>query len=365
MVISNKAISCAEIMKRFPQLFVESIGDLSRTFQAIGSPENPGENSAIFLATPKAFAKGIESTALVLVVPRKMKAQAEAALHGRTLLIATNVELAMASVTSEYFLKTPYTNRAVQSIHPTAVVSSEAHIATGARIGPNAFIGAGVRLGANVYIGAGAVIEDDVEIGDDTVIHPLVFIGHSCVIGKRCEINPNSVVGKEGYGYAHDERGNHYRIPHQGRVVLEDDVHIGSCCTIDRGTFGETRLSTGAKLDNQVHLAHNCKIGKNSLLTAGFSMAGSSSIGANFVSGGRAVVTGHIEVCDNVQIAALSAVSKSITTPGQYGGNPLVPLQRFLKTKAALVQLPDMRKQLKGVLDKLGLNEESEESTAE
>lgn len=358
-VVAEQPVSCQEIVKRFPQFFTETLGDLNRIVIGVASPESATPDKMLFLATPKSFAKGIESRASVLVVPVKAKAEIEAIRGDRTVLLATNTEFAMASVISEFFLPTPYTNRSIQGIHPSAVVSKTATLGANVRIGPNAFIGENVKLESGVYIGANAVIEDGVEIGENSVIHPLAFIGHSCIIGKRCEVHPQSVVGKEGFGYAHDEKWNHYRIPHQGRVVLEDDVHIGACCTIDRATFGETRIERGTKFDNQVHIAHNCQIGRNSLITAGFLMAGSSKIGANFVTGGRAVVTGHIEVCDNVQLAALSAVGKSITTPGQYGGNPLQPLQQFIKTKVIITQLPELRKQIKRIMDKLGLEDKA------
>lgn len=356
-MVSNKPVSCAELCKRFPQFFIDSAGDLQRTITRVGDPDSADENSAIFLATPKALKKGMTTSAPVWVIHPSARATIEPLRGERTLLIANNVELAMASVLKEFFLRTPYTNAGTVGVHPRADVHITAELAPDVRVGPGAFIGAGVKIGAGVYIGANSVIEDDTEIGEGTVIHPLVFIGHSTIIGKRCEIHPQSVIGKEGFGYAHDEKFNHTRIPHAGRVVLEDEVHIGACCTVDRATITETRIERGAKFDNQIHIAHNCKVGRNSLITSGFAAAGSSKIGANFVAGGKSVVTGHISVCDNVQLAALSGISKELTEPGQYGGVPLVPLQQHLKIKAAMVQLPEMRKQLKRILKKLGLNE--------
>jgi UDP-3-O-[3-hydroxymyristoyl] glucosamine N-acyltransferase len=360
VVISRDPVSCAEILKRFPHLFVDSVGDLAKQIVSVRSPDNATPDSAVFLATPKSIATGLNSQAGVMVVSRKNREQAEKQLSDRTLLIASNVELAMASVISDFFLATPYTNRRTAGIHPTAVIAPDASLGTGVRVGPHAFIGSGVRIGNDVYVGSSSVIEDDTVIGDQTVIHPQVFIGHSTEIGKKCEIHPQSVVGKEGFGYAHDEKGNHFRIPHQGRVIIEDDVHIGACCTIDRATFGETRIETGAKFDNQVHIAHNCRIGRNSLITAGFAVAGSTRIGANFVTGGGSMVTGHIEVCDNVQIAGFSAVRKSIDKAGQYGGNPLLPLKDHLKALTASAQGHEMRKQIQRILTHLGLEKDSE-----
>lgn len=357
---SDTTLTCQDLLQNFPEYFVNSEGPLSRKIKDISSPEQATNESMIFLATNKALVDGLHSKAHVIVVPPSAFSSVVSRVQDKTILVATNVEVAMAKVISKFFLKTPYTNVKFEGIHSTAVISPLAQLDPSVRVGPHAVIGAGTVIKKNVYVGANAVIENNVEIDENTVVHPLAFIGHSCLIGKNCEIHPSSVIGKEGFGYAHDERWNHYRIPHQGRVVLEDDVHVGACCTIDRGTFNETRIRTGSKLDNQIHIAHNCEIGKNSLLTAGFTMAGSSKIGANFVAGGKTVVTGHIEVCDNVQVAALSAISKGIQSPGQYGGNPLQPLQQFIKTKAAMIQLPSMRKQLQKIAKHLGLEEEKQ-----
>jgi UDP-3-O-[3-hydroxymyristoyl] glucosamine N-acyltransferase len=364
VVIANRPVTCDEVRKRFPNFFVDSTGDLNRSFNAVSSPETAPSSAAVFISNPKHMQTGLASEAKVIVVHHKALAGIPAS-ETRTILAATNVELAMASVINEFFLKTPYTNASIKATHPSATIEADAEIPSSARIGPNAFIGARVKLGENVYIGAGAVIEDQAEIGTGSVIHPQVFIGHSTLIGARCEIHPSSVIGKEGYGYAHDEKGNHYRIPHQGRVVIEDDVHIGACCTVDRATFGETRIEAGTKMDNQVHIAHNCRVGRNSLLTAGFMVAGSSRLGANFVAGGRSVVTGHIEICDNVQISGLSGVNKSISEPGAYGGFPLLPLQQSIKVRAAVAQLPEMRKQLARIVKQIEPDQDPNAATPE
>lgn len=358
-------VSCAEWMKRFPDLFIDSVGDLDRIVKTVTEPAGGTPGSAVFLGTPKAMKEGLASQASVLVVGPKQKQAAETNRGDRTILVAKSVDWAMAKVLNEYFRRTPYHSTAITNVHPQSFVSRDASLGDGCRIGPGAFIGARARLGQNVYVGANAVIEDDAHIGDETTIHPLVFIGTETVIGKNCEIHPNTTIAKEGYGYGHDEKGNHTRIPHLGKVVIEDDVHIGANCSIDRATFGETKIERGAKLDNQIHIAHNCSIGRNSLVTAGFTVAGSTKIGANFVSGGRAVSTGHVEICDNVQIAGLSAVSKNITVPGQYGGNPLQPLQQFIKVKAATTHLPEMRRQIQRILKHLGIAEAASESTDE
>ena len=370
---THAPISCLEFMKKFASFFPDQmpvhnpekpdgIGDLSRRFTTISSPETTDSTAVIFASNPKAFKQGLASAAKVLVTNKKFRPEIEAGLSSkdprfmdRTFLFSPNAELLMARAIGALIRETPYRNPAQVSIHSTAVISPDAQISAGVQIGPHAIIGAGVHIATGVSIGANSVIEDQTKIDENTVIHPLVYIGHSTQIGKNCEIHPHSTIGKEGFGYAHDEKGNHYRIPHIGVVVIEDDVHVGASCTIDRGTFRETRLQYGAKLDNRVHIGHNSWVGRNSIITAGLLMAGSAKVGANFLSGGGSVVSGHLEVCDNVQIGALSAVGKAITKPGSYGGNPLLPLQAHLKMRSSLAHVYQMRKQISLILKHLGL----------
>ncbi len=347
------APTCETLLSMFPNLFTLCIGDRTIPIRSIRSPESPEAGAAVFCSNPRVFAQALAGAASVLVVPASAAAELEPRRGSKTLLASPNVEYAMATAINAFFLKSPYTDASEEDRHPTAAIHSSVTMADGVRVGPHAVVAAGCKLGKRVFIGAGAVIEKGTEIGDDTTVHPLVYIGHGTRIGVRCEIMPNTTLGKEGFGYAHDEKGNHHRIPHQGRVVIEDDVHIGANCSIDRGTFGETRIGAGSKLDNQVHVAHNCKIGRNCLLTAKFAIAGSSTIGDHFVAGGSSTVTGHIAIGDGVQISGMSTVNKDLPGPGRYGGFPLVPLQQHLKIRAALVHLPEMRKQLGRLMKKL------------
>lgn len=342
------SISAEKAQKAFTKLIPEMQGPADSVFMQISAIENIQADSLVFVTHEKFLPIVEASKASVILVPISFK---KLPLNkNKTWLLSPNPELAMRFIKNEFFLKTPYRNQNIQTVHPSAIVDSTATIDETAEIGPGVVISSGVEIGARTYIGANSVIEKNVKIGSDTTIHPLVCIGHSCVVGNHCEIMSNSVIGSEGYGYAHDEKWNHYRIPHSGRVVLHDDVHIGACCTIDRGTIEDTVIGQGTKMDNQCHLAHNSVIGKNCLITAQFGMAGSSKIGNNFVSGGKASVTGHVTITDNVQISGMSGVTKSITEPGQYGGFPLQPLRDYLKTKAALVQLPELRKKIESFL---------------
>lgn len=273
-----------------------------------------------------------------------------------TVLASPNPTLALARVGARHFAE----RRAQQilagpRIHPSAQIAASAKVGENCVIGPGAVIGEHCQIGANTRIGANSVIEPHSSLGEDCVIHPLVFIAHSCVIGNRCEIKPQSCIGGEGFGYAQDQKFNHYRITHYGRVVLEDDVHIGAGVQIDRGTFGESRIGQGTKIDNHCHFAHNISVGRNTLITGGMITAGSVTIGSNCVFGGRTTVKGHLKIGDRTQFGGISVVGNDILEPGQYGGFPALELSKEMRIRASQRQLPDLVKQVRRILKHLGL----------
>lgn len=233
-------------------------------------------------------------------------------------------------------------------VHPTAQVAAGVVIGYGSFIGARTIIKAGTRIGPQV------TIENDCDIGENCIFHAQVFIGAQSSIGKSCEIHPNSTLGSDGFGYVTDPTsGRSHKIPQLGRVVLEDNVEIGANCAIDRATLTETRIRSGTKFDNLIHIAHNCDMGENCLVTAGFMTAGSTKFGNRFTTGGQCASTGHIKIADNVTLAGRSAVMGDITEGGTYGGFPAVKLQQFLKTQRALLDLPEIwkfwRKQTKSL----------------
>ncbi len=150
-----------------------------------------------------------------------------------------------------------------------------------------------------------------------------------------------------------DEKGRNHRIPQLGRVVVEDWVSIGAACCIDRGTYGETRIGAGTKLDNFCHIAHNVEIGRDCLLTAGFIVAGSTKIGDRVIASGQAGVLDHLEICDDVVLVRRAGVVEDIDQPGTYAGLPAEPLSSYMKNRAVLMKLSDLRKRVRQLEKKL------------
>ncbi|GAX88091.1 UDP-3-O-[3-hydroxymyristoyl] glucosamine N-acyltransferase [Lebetimonas natsushimae] len=209
----------------------------------------------------------------------------------------------------------------------------------GAKVDSSVRIGKGARIGKNVTVMPNTVIGPYVEIDEGSVIYPNVTIYRDTKIGKNVIIHGGSVIGSDGFGYAHTKDGKHVKIYHLGRVVIEDEVEIGANTTVDRAVFGETRIKKGSKIDNLVQIGHNCEIGENTILVSQVGLSGSSKLGQNVIMGGQSATAGHLEIAPFTTIAARGGVTKSIKTPGVYGGFPLMPHTSWLKLQAILSKI--------------------------
>jgi len=230
-------------------------------------------------------------------------------------------------------------------------------ILKGAYVSNTATIGKDVTIYSNVYIA------DSAFIGDRTVIYPGVFVGEKTIIGSDCIIYPNvtiregvkigsrviihssSVIGSDGFGYVMN-KGKHYKIPQVGSVVIEDDVEIGACVTIDRATIGETFIGKGTKIDNLVQIAHNVRIGKHSIIVAQVGIAGSSKIGEYVTLAGQVGIADHVDIEDGCIIAAKSGVMRNLKK-GVYSGIPAIVHNKWLKIQVILEKLPELYKKIK------------------
>lgn len=334
-----------------PELQTEQ-KDLQVTLQSFSAIEQPEEKCLVFINDARKFTQLLDAKIICVLAPLKLKPQRPESLANKIWLWSPNPELSAREIKNRFVLATPY-QASWQGIHPTAVIAKSATVGKGTTIGPYAVVGEKCQIDDNVFIGSHVVIEAQAQVGSNTTLHPFVYIGHSCQIGKDCEIKPHAVIGSEGFGYAHNAQGEHFRIPHSGRVILHDGVHVGAGTAIDRGTLADSIIGAGTKIDNQCHLAHNTVIGQKGLITAQVVTAGSTTIGNHFICGGKTAITGHIEITDHVNVAGLSGVSNDVLQPGQYGGYPLQPLRDFLKVKASSVHVPELRKQMNRVLRKL------------
>ena len=347
---STKPLVASEVTEKFPELISKVHGLEAVTVKSLVHPHESHPEGISFVKDERLLEKAYETEKAILIVPAG-KGPENIPDHIKTVMESPNAEYLMAEVIHNYFLETPYRTQAHGAgIHPTAVIHESAELGTGVQVGPGATIGAHVKIGSDVFIGANTVIESRTTIGDHSTIHPLVYIGHSTEIGKYVEVQPNTCIASEGFGYSHNHLGEHRRIPHIGKVVIEDYVQIGAAAAIDRATLDVTHIGEGTRIDNQCHIAHNVKVGKHCLITAQFVCAGSAEIGDRFVCGGKTVVAGHKKVGNNVQAAALSVFSNHHDQPGQFGGYPIMPLNDFLRAKTVVPHLVEMRKNVKKLM---------------
>ena len=209
-----------------------------------------------------------------------------------------------------------------------STISSKAELANGAIVGKNCNIMAGV------YVGSNAVV------GDNTTLYPNVVLYRDCKIGSNCIVHAGSVIGSDGFGFASDKMGIHKKIYHIGNAVVEDDVEIGSNTSIDRAVFGTTIVKKGTRLDNLIHIAHNCEIGEYSVIAGQTGLAGSSKLGRSSVFGAQSGVAGHLEIAPFNTFAARTGVTKTIKESGKvFAGFPFMDHRAWLKIQSKLARL--------------------------
>jgi UDP-3-O-[3-hydroxymyristoyl] glucosamine N-acyltransferase len=212
-------------------------------------------------------------------------------------------------------------------ISPLATIAESAKIGESANIYPHAYIGENVIIGKGVTIYPGACIFDDTIIGD------------------RCTIFGNAVIGSDGFGFAPDAQGVYQKIPQLGNVVLEDDVTVGACSTIDRATMGSTIIRKGVKIDNLVQIGHNVEVGENTVIASQTGIAGSTKIGKQVMMGGQVGITGHATIADGTILGGGASVTGSIKEPNQvYSGYPAVPVNIFRRSYVVNKNLPELQK---------------------
>ena len=294
----------------------------------------PGEIT--FLANPK-YLPLLQSTkaSAVMVMPG-------VDAPGVPLLVCPNPYLAFAKVlTALHVAKPEY-----RGIMEGAYVDPEAKIADGVTIYPGCVIGKNVSVGSGTTLYPGVLLYDNVTVGEDCLIHAGTVVRERCRIGNRVIVQPKAVIGSDGFGFAPDG-SSYFKIPQVGIVVIEDDVEIGANCCLDRAALGETRIGRGTKLDNLVQIAHNVKIGADSIIVAQVGIAGSTEIGKHCTLGGQVGVAGPIKVGDNTMVGAQSGISGNVAGGEVVSGTPAIPHRDWLKAATSFSKLPEMRKEIK------------------
>ncbi len=277
------------------------------------------------------FRRALAAThATVVVLPREMVAECPVAA-----LVSPRPYASYARIAAGLHPPAPV----VAGIAPGAQIAESAAIAASAWIGPQAVIGEGVRIGAHCSIGPHCVIEDGVQLGDDCRLQAGVFLGHGVLVGARCVFKPGCAVGADGFGFAPDVDG-FVKVPQLGTVRLGNDVEIGANTTVDRGTIDDTVIEDGVKLDNQVQVGHNCRIGAHTVVAGCAGISGSTIIGRRCMIGGAVGIAGHLEIGDDVIVTGYSLVTHSLPGPGTYSsGWPAIAAADWRRSVARLHRL--------------------------
>lgn len=231
-------------------------------------------------------------------------------------------------------------------IHPSAVLGRGVTLEEDVGIGACAVLGDGVHVGSGTRIGAHAVLGDGSRVGRDSTIHPHATLYEDTVVGDRVVVHAGARLGSDGFGYVHAD-GAHQKIPQVGRCIVGDDVEIGANSCVDRGSIGDTVIGAGVKLDNLVQVAHNVKLGPQSLMAALSGVAGSTRIGERVWMGGQVGVINHLEIGDGAQVAFGSILYSDLDAGETVSGHPARPHREELRSRAHLARLPRLVERVK------------------
>jgi len=246
----------------------------------------------------------------------------------------------------------PLPARSEIGVSPAAVIAKSASIAAGCNIHHNVTIGENVTIGPNCDIGPGVVIADGVTIGENCQLFPNVVIYQNVSLSDRVIVHANAVIGTDGFGYRFAE-GAFEKIPHTGSVLIEDDVEIGACATIDRGMIGATVIGRGTKLDNQVMIAHNCRVGQHNAFASQVGLAGSVTTGDFVQMGGQVGVADHVNIGSGTKFGGKSGVIWDIPDGQISHGIPAIPEKDAIRNHFTVQKLPELRAQLKQLAEQV------------
>jgi UDP-3-O-[3-hydroxymyristoyl] glucosamine N-acyltransferase len=320
-------------------------GDGAAEVSGVAAPERAGTRDLIYVESAKHAQRASASAAACAIAAEGIP------LAGKTVLRSGQPKVAFSQAAELLLGRAPIAS----GIHPTAIVAPLARVAPGVGIGPYAVIGEDAHVGAGTQIGAHSVIGAGCWVGENCRIHPRVTLYGGARLGNRVEIHSGAVIGADGFGYALGE-GKYWKFPQAGIVEIGDDVEIGANSTIDRGSLDDTRIGEGAKLDNLVHVGHNCQIGAHTVIAAQAGLSGSCVFGKRVVVGGQAGFGERCKLEDGSVIGGQSGVlgGKTIRSGEAVWGTPARPLGKFKELYAWFARLPELAARIKELEGKIG-----------
>lgn len=319
------------------------IGDENIEVSNIRDIREAGKGDLAFILDPK-FAPFLDNTkASCVVVPHILEKASCSIIRSKnpTLAYIQIVDFLNAG-------KVPHP----KGIHESAIIGRNASLGENVAIAPYCVLSDNVRIGARTVLYPFSFIGENTVIGEDSIIYPNVSIRENIKIGSRVIIHSGSVVGSDGFGFD-NSTGKNLKVPQIGSVVIEDDVEIGSCVTIDRAKFAQTKIGKGTKIDNLVQIAHNVEIGEKCIIAAQCGISGSCKLGESVIMGGQVGIADHVTLCNNVMIGAQSGVMKSVPSDTIVLGSPAHEIRHQRKVYILEDRLPELYERLKKIEKKV------------
>jgi len=313
------------------------LGNDDLRITGVSSIENAEEGDISFIKNERFVSKVLQTKASAVVSHRPIEETK------KTLIITDNPFFAfikLLKIISDEKQQQPRT------IHPSAVISKDSSIGNNISVGANVVIGEHTQIGHNATIFPNVFIGTNCKIGDDSIIYPNVTIREEVTIGKRVIIQSGASIGDDGFGFL-QIKGKHVKIPQVGTIEIGDDVAIGSNVTIARAALDKTIISSGVKIDNHSHIAHNCTIGENTMLIAYAKLAGGVKIGKNVMIAEDVGITDHLEIGDNCMVGAASNVYKNLEPGSIVWGSPAKPITFEKRLQVLIKKLPDIYRKIK------------------
>lgn len=324
----------------------EVIGNPNAEVHKLSKIEDGTEGSLTFLSNAKYQNYIYTTQATIIIVNKSFEADQ---LVASTLIIVEDAYQSFSKLL-EYYNQVKLMKSGIEQ---PSVISENVTYGTDLYLGSFCYVGKNVTIGNNVKIYPNTFIGDNVTIGDNCIFFAGVKVYSESEIGNNCVIHSGTIVGSDGFGFAPHDDGTYSKIPQIGNVILEDDVEVGSCTTIDRATMGSTIIRKGVKLDNQIQIAHNVEIGENTVIAAQTGVAGSTKIGKNCMIGGQVGIAGHLTIGDNVRVQAQSGIGKNIKDGEIIQGSPAFNYGDFSKSYVHFRNLPKIVSELDALKKKI------------
>ncbi len=311
-------------------------GDRQKVLRRVAPPRSAGPDALTFVSDRRYLLHLSNTAAGAVLLPRGVSVP-DGRPVGLSVLFVEDAYRAFARAAQ--WLQPP-PPRPTVGIHTTAIIDGRATLGLSAAVGPLVYVGPGAQIGARTVLHVGVHVEADAVVGDDCVLYNRVVVRHGCRIGARCIIQPGAVIGGDGFGFAPDPSpSGPVKIPHVGGVIIEDDVEIGANATVDRGTFDDTRIGRGTKIDNLVMVAHNVRVGPGCILVAQSGVAGSSRLNDGVILGAQSGVAGHLTVGDRATVYGQAGVMRDVAAGSRVAGTPAEPVKSFFRTISRLRKL--------------------------